>query len=216
MRFEMEYWPIDRLREYGNNPRVHDIDMVEKIAAAIQEFGFRVPVVAKSDGTLVDGHLRLKAARFLGLKEVPVLLADDMTDLQIKAFRLAVNRMAELAEWDLDLLAQEIQQLDLDGFDLEVLGFDDKYLADLLDGNVSGGVTEDEAAADMPSLPSGDREPFQQKTFTLHDEQAAIVDDAITLARTSPVVDTGLNENSNGNALTLICREWLEMKNGDR
>lgn len=151
MRFEMEYWPIDRLQEYGNNPRVHDIDMVEKIAAAIQEFGFRVPVIAKSDGTLIDGHLRLKAARFLGLKEVPVLLADDMTDLQIKAFRLAVNRMAELAEWDLELLAQEIHSLDLDGFELELLGFDDDFLDDLIEGDFSvddgGGDDSDDDGA---------------------------------------------------------------------
>lgn len=216
MRFEMEYWPIGRLRAYESNPRIHTPDMVETTARAIEEFGFRVPIVAKSDGLIVDGHLRWKAAQFLGMAEVPVLLADDMTEQQIKAFRISVNRIADLADWNLELLAQEIQRLDLDGFDLEVLGFDDEYLADLLDGNVSDGVMEDDAAADMPILPSGDRKPFQQKTFTLHDEQAAIVDDAITLARTSPVVDTGLNENSNGNALTLICREWLEMKNGDR
>ena len=66
----------------------------------------------------------------------------------------------------------------------------------------------------MPELPDGDKEPFQQKTFTLHDEQAAIVDDAITLARTSPLADTGLNENTNGNALALICQQWLESRNG--
>lgn len=214
MQFKFEYWPIDRLYEYESNPRVHTVDMIETTANAIQEFGFRVPIIAKSDGLIVDGHLRWKAAKFLGLHEVPVLPADDMTDLQIRAFRLSVNRIADLAEWNFDLLAQEIQALDLDGFDLDVIGFDDAYIKTLLDGN--GQVTEDEASSEMPTLPSGDREPFQQKTFTLHDEQAAIVDDAITLARTSPVVDTGLNENSNGNALTLICREWLEMKNGDR
>jgi hypothetical protein len=66
----------------------------------------------------------------------------------------------------------------------------------------------------MPKLKDGDKEPFQQKTFTLHDEQAAIVDDALTLARTIPLADTGLNENSNGNALALICQQWLEAKNG--
>jgi len=65
----------------------------------------------------------------------------------------------------------------------------------------------------MPELASGDKEPFQQKTFTLHDEQAAIVDDAVTLARTNPLVDTGLNENSNGNALALICQQWLDSRN---
>ena len=94
-----ETWPIDKLIEYARNPRKND-HAVDRVAAAIREFGFRVPVVAKSDGTVVDGHLRLKAAKKLGLTEVPVVLADDMTDLQIKAFRLSVNKMAELAEWD--------------------------------------------------------------------------------------------------------------------
>ena len=75
-----ETWPIDKLIEYARNPRKND-HAVDRVAAAIREFGFRVPVVAKSDGTVVDGHLRLKAAKKLGLTEVPVVLADDMTDL---------------------------------------------------------------------------------------------------------------------------------------
>lgn len=138
MQFNMEYWPIDRLTEYGNNPRIHEQEMIEKLATAIGEFGFRVPIVAKSDGMIVDGHMRLKAARLLGMEEVPVLPADDMSDEQIRAFRIAVNRMAELADWDLDLLADEIQGLDLDGFDLDLLGFDDDYLSDLLDIDLLG------------------------------------------------------------------------------
>ena len=112
-----ETWPIDKLIEYARNPRKND-HAVDRVAAAIREFGFRVPVVAKSDGTVVDGHLRLKAAKKLGLTEVPVVLADDMTDLQIKAFRLSVNKMAELAEWDEDMLKIELEELSELGFDL--------------------------------------------------------------------------------------------------
>ena len=117
-----ETWPIDRLTEYARNPRKND-HAVDKIAGAIKEFGFRIPVVAKSDGLVVDGHLRLKAAKKLGLTEVPVILADDMTDAQIKAFRLSVNRMAEFAEWDNDLLALEFDELTELGFDLDLTGF---------------------------------------------------------------------------------------------
>ena len=109
--------------EYARNPRKND-HAVDRVAAAIREFGFRVPVVAKSDGTVVDGHLRLKAAKKLGLTEVPVVLADDMTDLQIKAFRLSVNKMAELAEWDDELLAIELHELNAADFDMALLGFD--------------------------------------------------------------------------------------------
>ena len=118
-----ETWPIDKLIEYARNPRKND-HAVDRVAAAIREFGFRVPVVAKSDGTVVDGHLRLKAAKKLGLTEVPVVLADDMTDLQIKAFRLSVNKMAELAEWDDELLAIEFAELHAADFDMALLGFD--------------------------------------------------------------------------------------------
>ena len=118
-----ETWPIDKLIEYARNPRKND-HAVDRVAAAIREFGFRVPVVAKSDGTVVDGHLRLKAAKKLGLTEVPVVLADDMTDLQIKAFRLSVNKMAELAEWDDELLAIELHELNAADFDMALVGFD--------------------------------------------------------------------------------------------
>ena len=118
-----ETWPIDKLVEYARNPRKND-HAVDRVAAAIREFGFRVPVVAKSDGTVVDGHLRLKAAKKLGLTEVPIVLADDMTDLQIKAFRLSVNKMAEFAEWDNELLALELGELHAADFDMALLGFD--------------------------------------------------------------------------------------------
>lgn len=100
---KLQHWKLDKFVEYAGNPRKND-HAVDKIAAAINEFGFRIPIVAKSDGLVVDGHLRLKAARKLGLDTVPVLLADDMTDEQIKAFRLSVNKMADLAEWDEELL----------------------------------------------------------------------------------------------------------------
>ena len=201
---QLEHWQVSDLIEYARNPRKND-HAVDKIAAAIREFGFRVPVLAKSDGSLVDGHLRLKAAKKLGLKTVPVMLCDDMTEAQIKAFRISVNKVAEFAEWDDELLRIEFDALKELDFDLELTGFslDEIDGLDFDAGNEVG----------MPDLPDGDKEPFQQKTFTLHDEQAAIVDDAVTLARTNPLVDTGLNENSNGNALALICQQWLENQN---
>jgi ParB-like chromosome segregation protein Spo0J len=172
------------------------------VAAAIREFGFRVPILAKSDKTIVDGHLRLKAAKKLGLEKVPVLLCDDMTDIQVRAFRLSVNKVSEFADWDDEMLRVELDELGKDGFDIELTGFS-------LD-EVQALSFDDEAETEMPELADGDKEPYQQKTFTLHDEQAAIVDDAITMARANPLSDTGVNENSNGNALALICTQWLE------
>lgn len=119
---EFETWPIDKLVGYARNPRKND-HAVDDVASAIREFGFRVPVVAKSDGTVVDGHLRLKAAKKLGLTEIPVVLADDMTDAQIKAFRLSVNKVAEFADWDVDLLKLEFTDLQDMKFDLTLTGF---------------------------------------------------------------------------------------------
>ena len=123
-----ETWAVEKLIEYARNPRKND-HAVDRVASASREFGFRVPVVAKSDGTVVDGHLRLKAAKKLGLTEVPVVLADDMTDLQIKAFRLSVNKMAELAEWDDELLAIELHELNAADFDMALIGFDASELS---------------------------------------------------------------------------------------
>lgn len=119
----LEYWPLERFIDYARNPRKND-HAVDKVASAIREFGFRVPVVAKSDGTVVDGHLRLKAAKKLGLDTVPVLLADDLSETQIKAFRISVNKMAELADWDSELLQLELADLHEADFDMDLLGFD--------------------------------------------------------------------------------------------
>ena len=147
-----ETWPIDKLVEYARNPRKND-HAVDRVAAAIREFGFRVPVVAKSDGTVVDGHLRLKAAKKLGLTEVPVVLADDMTDLQIKAFRLSVNKMAELAEWDDELLALELGELHAADFDMALLGFDASELSIKMGmgADFTPGTEEDQSRLDEKS-----------------------------------------------------------------
>ena len=161
MEYVFETWPIDRCIEYARNPRKND-HAVDKVAAAIREFGFRVPICAKSDGTVVDGHLRLKAAKKLGLAEVPVILADDLSDAQIKAFRLSVNKVAELADWDNDLLALEFDELREMGFDLTLTGFDPDEIGGLFD-NTGEGLSENysrkieapiyEITGDCPDIP---------------------------------------------------------------
>ena len=87
----IEQWPTDRLVEYPRNPRKND-SAVDRMCGSIKEFGFKIPVLARSDGEIVDGHLRLKAARKLGISEIPVILCDEWTPAQVKAFRLMVNR----------------------------------------------------------------------------------------------------------------------------
>jgi hypothetical protein len=117
-------WTIDKFIEYDKNPRIND-HAVEKTARAIKEFGFRVPVIVTKNGNVIDGHLRLKAARKLGINEIPVVFADDLTPVQLKAFRLSVNRLAELAGWDDGMLADELDELKAMDFDVDLIGFDD-------------------------------------------------------------------------------------------
>ena len=113
----------DKLIEYARNPRKNDF-VVDRMVSCIKEFGFRIPIVAKSDGSVVDGHLRLKAARKMGLEEVPVVIADDLSEAQIKAFRLVANQSANWAEWDEELLRLELLDLKEMDFDLDLTGFD--------------------------------------------------------------------------------------------
>src|ERR1035441_965871 len=107
-RLQIQLWPIDRLVFYVRNPRRND-GAVDRMCASIREFGFKIPCLVRSDGEVVDGELRLKAARKLGLTEVPVILCDEWTPIQVKAFRLLVNRSATWADFDEELLALELQ-----------------------------------------------------------------------------------------------------------
>ena len=153
---KIEHWPLERLTPYARNPRKND-QAVDQVAGAIREYGFRVPIIAKSDGTVIDGHLRLKAAHKLAMETVPVVLADDLTETQIKAFRISVNRMADLADWDTELLALELEDLRLDGFDIDLTGFD----ADALDAMFD----EDDGAGD--GEPDSSTKEIDPDDFTL-------------------------------------------------
>jgi hypothetical protein len=144
---KVEQWPIERLVPYARNPRRNDA-AVDQMAGAIQEFGFRIPIVAKSDGSVVDGHLRLKAAQKLGLETVPVALADELSDAQITAFRLLVNRSANWAEWDEELLKLELADLKALDYNLELTGFDERELDRLLPSSFT-----EEAENAVPELP---------------------------------------------------------------
>src|ERR1700691_2481821 len=118
---QIQIWPIERLIEYARNPRKNDA-AVDRMCGSIREFGFKIPCLVRSDGELVDGHLRLKAARKLGITEIPVILCDEWTPAQVKAFRLMVNRSVTWADWDNDRLAQELADLKNLDFDLALTG----------------------------------------------------------------------------------------------
>ena len=154
-KLKVETWPIERCVAYARNPRRND-EQVERMASAIREFGFRIPIVARSDGGVVDGHLRLKAAQKLGLKEVPVALADELTEAQVKAFRILANKSANWAGWDPALLALEIEDLKELDFDLELTGFELPELDEILGAGEQAGTegqTDPDAVPEMQEAP---------------------------------------------------------------
>ena len=123
--FQIQVWSLNRLVFYARNPRKNDA-AVDRMCASIREFGFKIPVLARSDGEVVDGHLRLKAARKLGswpggdINSIPVILCDEWTPQQVRAFRLMVNRSVTWADWDEELVCLELQDLNAADFDLSL------------------------------------------------------------------------------------------------
>jgi hypothetical protein len=145
---EIQTWPIDKLVLYARNPRKNDA-AVDRMCASIREFGFKIPCLVRSDGEVIDGHLRLKAARRLEIAEIPVILCDEWTLTQVKAFRIMVNRSATWADWDQELLALELQDLQTSGYDLALTGFDTQEI----DALVLNDAPDEDAVPPVPYDP---------------------------------------------------------------
>lgn len=186
---------LNEIHPYEKNPRKND-DAVKYVAESIKQFGFKVPIIIDADGVIVAGHTRYKAAKKLGLKTVPCIVADDLTDEQIKAFRLADNKVAEKAEWDFNLLASELE--DLFDFDMCAFGFDD----DSVSGDEFG---------DAFSLPDGDKPEICTMSFQLHERQKELIEYAMTVVA-DDICETFGNTNKNGNALYEVVRQWAERR----
>ena len=146
---KIELWSHDLIRTYPNNPRIND-DAVDAVAASIREFGVRQAIVVDTEGVIICGHTRFKAAQKLGLDKLPVHVAKDLTPEQIKAYRIADNKTSELADWNYDLLPIELGDLQTNGFDLSLLGFDEDELLKLLKTEVEEGLTDPD---DVPAPP---------------------------------------------------------------
>ena len=143
----IERWPLAKFIHYVRNPRKND-HAVDRMAASIAEFGFKIPVLARSSGDVIDGHLRLKAAQKLGMTEVPVIVCDDWTEAQVKAFRLLVNRSVTWADWDPELLSLEMLDLRNLDYDIDLTGFDTQEIDELLLAQ-----SEDPSEDDTPAPP---------------------------------------------------------------
>ena len=202
---KIEQWPIDRLIPYARNARTHSDAQVAQIAASMIEWGWTTPVLASPDGQIIAGHGRVLAARKLGIGTIPVMVADEWTEAQTRAYVIADNQLALNSGWDADLLKLELDDLAELDFDLELIGLGQDEIGE------PDGVQELDG---MPELPAGDRAPFQQMIFTLHDTQVGQVGAAMNAAkRLGKFVDSP-NENGNGNALARICEIFM-MQNGN-
>jgi len=181
---------------YARNSRTHSDAQVAKLAASIKEFGFLNPVIVDGDNGIIAGHGRILAAQKLGLETIPIIEAGHLSEAQRRAYVIADNRLALDAGWDDELLRIELSDLDADNFDLSLTGFDMDEIA------LYAGIADELDA--MPDLPSGEKEPFQQVKFVLHDDQVEKLKAALSRAiRMGEFVDTK-NENKNGNALERI------------
>jgi len=197
---KIEMLELKKIKPYDNNPRKNDV-AIEAVVASIKEFGFQQPIVIDKKNIIIVGHTRYKAALKLGLKMIPVVVAD-LSEAQAKAYRIADNQTASLADWDVAMLDSEIKSLEEMDFDIDLLGFKEGELEKILSAY-------DVNEIEPPTLPSWDKSTFRQMTFTVHDEQFEDVEAAIKKAKAEGGGESVVNENSNGNALAFICSKFL-------
>lgn len=195
---KIETVKISELKSDPNNARVHNNANLEAIAGSLTQFGQRKPIVVSSNNVVIAGNGTLSAAQSLGWTEIELVrIPNDWDSDRIKAFALADNRTAELAQWDHELLASQILELQEIEFDLESVGFD-----------LPDAPTEDDWQLAFDAT-AGEKKEIQQISFTLHNDQAETIKRALELSKNmGDFGDTG-NANANGNALTRICELWI-------
>lgn len=187
---------LSDITPYENNPRNND-EAVEPVMNSIKQFGFKVPIVIDKENIIVAGHTRYKAAKKMGLKKVPCIVADDLTDEQVKAFRLADNKVSEIATWDFNILELElsnIEEIDMSDFSFEIEGIEDNF------------DTEFE-------LPDEDIPSTRTITLSLSEEQYQIAMSCIDYITEKDLIkNTFGNANKKSNALFEVIYEWAELK----
>lgn len=184
---------INEIKPYAKNAKKHPDEQVARIANSIREFGFRQPLVIDKNNVLVIGHGRLAAAKRLGYDTVPCLYADDLTDEQIKALRLADNKTNE-SDWDFDFLDVELD--DITDIDMSQFGFD---------------ITTMDGFGEEFTLPDGEKSDMCQITFYLHENQKELIEYAMSIIG-DDIVETFGNKNKHGNQIYEVVRQWAEQR----
>lgn len=189
---EVQEVTIADLIPYANNAKIHGAGQIEKLKKSITEFGFITPCLIDRDNNLIAGHGRVMAAKELGMTSVPCVFIEGLTEAQRRAYILVDNKIGELADWDMNLLDLELQ--DLQEIDMSDFGFDITSI--------------DEFGTDF-SLPDGGKPEIETMTFTLHREQKQTIEDA--LKEVTPIETFG-NTNNAGNCLYEVVRQWAEQR----
>lgn len=203
---KIELADINSIKPYENNPRKLSETAIEKVAMSLKEYGFRQPIVVDKDRVIVAGHTRFRASKKLGLKEVPITIAANLTSEQINAYRIADNRTAEESEWDSELLKMEIKELELKDFNLDLLGFNEDQLNDILFEEKQGLTDEDE----VPETPE---EPISKLGDIWHlgnhrllcgdstnkDNYDNLINENVSITFTSPPYNVSKNSSLHGN-----------------
>lgn len=185
---------IENIKEYENNPRIND-GAIEAVKNSIRDFGYNKPIVLDKNNVIIAGHTRLEALKRLGTKEVECVIADDLTEEQARAYRIADNKTGELAKWENNLLS-----LELDGLidtDMTLYGFDDAL-------DASDFSTDFE-------LPDGEKPDQCQMSITFHKKQWELIEGALDLVRPE-VTETFGNKQDLGNRLYEVIRQWEMLK----
>lgn len=190
---------ISDLKEYENNPR-NNSQAVEAVANSIKEFGFKVPIIVDNDNSIIAGHTRYKAAISLGLEEVPCIVASDLTDEQVKAFRLADNKVGEIATWNLDMLKEELSNIN--GLDMSLFGFEeelplDEVYEDDFDPNDHIGEIPFSQLGDLYIL--GNHKLLCGDSTKLEDIKRLVEDNEIDLVLTDPQYNVDVGAKGDGN-----------------
>ena len=186
---------IKEIKPYDRNAKKHDDTQINNVAESIRQFGFVQPIVIDSNGVIVIGHCRFEAAKRLKYAEVPCIMVDDLTPEQVDALRIVDNKTNE-SPWDIDLLTEELQDLDLSMFDFEW---------ELMEETADSYGTEFE-------LPDGEKPEICKMTFILHEQQRELIEYALSTVA-DDITDTFGNTNKNGNALYEVVKEWAEQRN---
>lgn len=195
---EVQEVTLEKLIPYVNNAKIHSDEQVTKIASSIREFGFLSPVLIDRNFNIIAGHGRVMAAKKLNMETVPCVFIEGLSENQRKAYILADNRLAELASWDMNLVGLEIGELEYEGFDIDLVGFDNMD------------ITGDDFGTDF-SLPDGDKPDVYQMTFTLRKQQKDLIEEALKTVK-EDIDETFGNTNQNGNALYEVVRQWDELR----